>query len=86
MVSVQMKLSCYGSSASARQRLVSVLLVILLYPLLAGFDLAQHSVPPDQILNGGPPKNGIPAILQPKFIPAATAAGRGRNETAAENE
>ena len=40
---------------------------------LAGFDLARHSVPPNQILDGGPPKDGIPAILQPKSVRASDA-------------
>jgi len=57
----------------ARRWLGSTLLILLLYPWLAGFDLARHSVPLDQILGGGPPKDGIPAILQPKFVPAASA-------------
>jgi len=37
------------------------------------FDFSQHSVPLDQILSGGPPKDGIPAILKPVFIKAAEA-------------
>lgn len=39
----------------------------------AAFDLEVHSIPPDEIFNGGPPKDGIPAILAPKFIPASEA-------------
>lgn len=38
-----------------------------------GFDLSNASVPADEILGGGPPKDGIPAIDQPKFIPAKEA-------------
>ncbi|MGE3151994.1 MAG: DUF3179 domain-containing protein [Nitrospiraceae bacterium] len=37
------------------------------------FDLTRHSVPLDQIVDGGPGKDGIPAILQPQFVPAAEA-------------
>jgi hypothetical protein len=37
------------------------------------FDFSKHSVPLDQILSGGPPKDGIPAILKPAFIKAAEA-------------
>ena len=37
------------------------------------FDFSKHSVPLDQILSGGPPKDGIPAILKPTFIKAAEA-------------
>ena len=37
------------------------------------FDFSKHSVPLDQILSGGPSKDGIPAILDPKFIKAKDA-------------
>lgn len=37
------------------------------------FDFSKHNVPLDQILSGGPPKDGIPAILAPVFIKAAQA-------------
>ena len=36
---------------------------------LNGFDLSNTSIPRDQILRGGPPRDGIPAILHPKFLP-----------------
>ncbi len=39
----------------------------------ADFDFSQHNVPLDQILSGGPPKDGIPAILKPVFVPAPDA-------------
>lgn len=32
------------------------------------FDLTKHSVPLDQIVWGGPGKDGIPALLQPLFV------------------
>lgn len=35
------------------------------------FDLSRHSVPLDQLVDGGPGKDGIPAILTPKFISAS---------------
>jgi hypothetical protein len=31
-------------------------------------DFSKHSVPYDEILSGGPPKDGIPAIDSPKFV------------------
>jgi hypothetical protein len=34
-------------------------------------DFARHTVPLDEIISGGPPKDGIPAIDEPKFVPAA---------------
>lgn len=33
-----------------------------------GFDLSNSSVPKDEIMSGGPPRDGIPAILEPKFV------------------
>jgi hypothetical protein len=40
---------------------------------LCGFDTSRHSIPIDDIYDGGPGKDGIPAILQPKFISADQA-------------
>lgn len=34
----------------------------------AGFNLQNAIVPEQEILSGGPPKDGIPAILKPVFI------------------
>ncbi|MBN1666271.1 MAG: DUF3179 domain-containing protein [Anaerolineales bacterium] len=36
-------------------------------------DFSKHSVPYDEILSGGPPKDGIPAIDEPIFISVAEA-------------
>jgi hypothetical protein len=58
----------------ARLPLTSVPLFIALFTCLTGFDLTRHSVPLGQILNGGPPKDGIPAILQPKLVGASDAS------------
>jgi len=38
------------------------------------FDLSKHSVPLKEILSGGPPKDGIPAILNPVFVQAKNAS------------
>lgn len=42
--------------------------------LLSGFNLDTAIVPRDEILSGGPPKDGIPAILKPEFIPPDKAS------------
>jgi hypothetical protein len=34
------------------------------------FDITVHAVPIEEILNGGPPKDGIPALNAPKFVSA----------------
>jgi hypothetical protein len=43
-----------------------LLMIVLL--LLTGFKLDNAIVPKEEILSGGPPKDGIPALLKPKFI------------------
>ncbi len=40
-----------------------------------GFDLDGALVPPAQVLHGGPPVDGIPALDQPRFVPAGGAHG-----------
>ena len=50
-----------------------VVATLLLWPWLTAFDLSRHSILPEEILGGGPPKDGIPAILEPRFVPSAEA-------------
>lgn len=38
-----------------------------------GFDLGNATIPREQILSGGPPRDGIPAIDRPKFVAPARA-------------
>lgn len=38
-----------------------------------GFDISNAVIPQDEILRGGPPKDGIPAISEPTLIEAAQA-------------
>lgn len=40
---------------------------------LMGFDYSKHSIPLDEIHDGGPPKDGIPALFNPQFIKAEEA-------------
>ncbi len=67
--------------ASKRARIV-VLLGILLgavaYKFASagpsnGFDLSNSVLPREQILHGGPPRDGIPALSSPKLVEAAAA-------------
>ena len=39
----------------------------------AAFDLSRTVVPRNQILSGGPPKDGIPALSQPQFVAGKNA-------------
>ena len=45
-------------------------LMVMMFGLLTGFNIDNTIVPENDILSGGPPKDGIPALLEPKFIPA----------------
>ncbi|MDA8110773.1 MAG: DUF3179 domain-containing protein [Betaproteobacteria bacterium] len=45
-----------------------------------GFDVSGALVPANEILEGGPPKDGIPAIDSPKFVPAAKARALRGND------
>ena len=47
---------------------------------LIGFDFAQHSIPTEQILSGGPCKDGIQAILEPHFLTAENATFLGEGD------
>jgi len=43
-------------------------LFIMILITLTGFKLDNAIVPKEEILSGGPPKDGIPALLKAKFI------------------
>lgn len=49
-------------------------------PVKNGFDLAGALVPESEILSGGPPRDGIPAIDAPRFVAAAAATFPEGNE------
>ncbi len=39
------------------------------------FDVTRHSIPLREIRGGGPPKDGIPALVNPKFVAAQEIRG-----------
>jgi len=53
---------------------IEFLLLAAGYLLLTGFNLDNAIIPKDEILSGGPPKDGIPAILNPKFVTGENAS------------
>ncbi len=55
------------------QRLGVITILLLIPFFVTGFSLDNASVPQSDILSGGPPKDGIPALLEPKFVDAADA-------------
>ena len=51
-----------------------ILAFFLIIPVfMTGFTLDNAIVPKEKILAGGPPKDGIPALLEPKFVSADEA-------------
>jgi Protein of unknown function (DUF3179) len=69
----------YSESMRAKRnpRLNGLLLTLLMValPLLAtaDWDFSKKSIQLDDIISGGPPRDGIPALTTPRFIPAAQA-------------
>jgi len=59
--------------------LVGILLGVLVYKFAIsagpsnGFDLSNATLPREEILHGGPPRDGIPALSSPKLIAAVDA-------------
>jgi hypothetical protein len=43
-------------------------------------DFSRHAVPFDEIMSGGPPKDGIPSIDHPQFVPVSGASGLADTE------
>ena len=58
-------------------RLNALLLALLMaaLPLLAtaDWDFSKKSISVDEIMSGGPPRDGIPALTKPKFVAASEA-------------
>jgi hypothetical protein len=52
---------------------IEMVAALVLGILLSGFDFSKHSIPLDEIQSGGPPKDGIPALLSLKFVPTGKA-------------
>ncbi len=55
------------------KNIITFSLLIAGYFLLTGFNLDSAIIPKEEILSGGPPKDGIPAILHPKFVTSSMA-------------
>ena len=47
---------------------VQTILLVTAVLVLSGFNLENSIVPKEDILSGGPPKDGIPALLDPQSI------------------
>lgn len=54
-------------------RFLRVLAILLVFFVTAAFDFTKHSIPTGEIRGGGPPKDGIPALVDPKLVTAGEA-------------
>jgi hypothetical protein len=50
------------------KRITTCFLLVGAFLILCGFNLDNAIIPKEEILSGGPPKDGIPAILKPVFV------------------
>jgi len=50
------------------------ILILFSFVFLTGFNTDNAIVPQPEILSGGPPKDGIPAILKPNIVEPGEAA------------
>jgi hypothetical protein len=57
-------------------RYMVLIIVVLGLPAAAfgQWDFSQHAIPPSEIISGGPPRDGIPALFHPEYVPADQAA------------
>lgn len=61
-----------------REKIMKTLITMICFlcyalPAAGQWNFDRHSIPLDEIQSGGPPRDGIPALMQPKFIKAAEA-------------
>lgn len=40
------------------------------------FDVTRHTIPPEDIQGGGPPRDGIPTLVNPQFVSAEQVRGK----------
>ncbi len=64
----------FGQFAVKNAFILTFFILIIFTPLSAlGWDFSKHSIPLDDIVSGGPPKDGIPALFNPKYVKARDA-------------
>ena len=54
--------------------LIIFLLVFLTAVPVLAWNFDRHEIPVDEIISGGPPKDGIPALTNPEYVSAGEAA------------
>ena len=53
--------------------LIVIFLVVFFCPPAMAWDFDRHAIPTDEILSGGPPRDGIPALMEPEYVAADKA-------------
>jgi hypothetical protein len=53
--------------------LFTIIFVFLLCATAMAWDFDKHAIPTDEIMSGGPPKDGIPALMEPDYVSADKA-------------
>ena len=54
--------------------LLSFLFVFCIATPAFGWNFDKHSIPVDEIMSGGPPRDGIPALMNPNYISVKQAS------------
>lgn len=66
-------MNSYGRMLAKRTILVALLLTLFPLNAMPQWDFSKHAIPLEDIQSGGPPKDGIPALTDPKYVQAAKA-------------
>ncbi len=53
--------------------LLTFFFVFLICTPVMAWDFDKHAIPTDEIMSGGPPKDGIPALMEPDYVSADKA-------------
>ncbi len=56
------------------------MVTLLVAPAVRAFDVSRRKIPLEEIVSGGPPKDGIPALRSPKFVPVEKATFLARDD------
>jgi len=66
-------INCKEQGEKVMKNTIAVIALAGMLFLMAGFNLDNAIVPKEEIVSGGVPKDGIPALSDPKFVPADEA-------------
>jgi hypothetical protein len=51
-----------------------LLFILLTVTSASAWNFDKHSIPVDEIIAGGPPRDGIPALVNPEYVSASKAS------------